>query len=85
MRQRLRQGFVEDTVPESRKATVPEKKERDIYFEQPLRDRDRGCHKPRSPTEIFDIGLVDRAWVAKPKPPDREYGSLCLKNASCLG
>jgi hypothetical protein len=58
MRQRLRQRFVEDTVPESRKATVPEKKERDIHFEQPLRDR--GCHKPRSPTEIFDIGLVDR-------------------------
>ena len=28
---------------------------------------------------------MDRAWVAKPKPPDREYGSLCLKNASCLG
>ena len=58
MRQRLRQRFVEDTVPKSRKATVPEKKERDIYFEQPLRDR--GCHKPRSPTEIFYIGLVDR-------------------------
>lgn len=37
--------------------------ERDIDFEQPLRDRE--CHKPRS--------------------PDREYGSLCLKNASCLG
>lgn len=27
MRQILRQRFVEDTVPESRKATVPEKKE----------------------------------------------------------
>ena len=53
MRQRLRQRFVEDTVPESRKATVPEKKERYIDFEQPLRDR--GCHKPRSPTEIRDI------------------------------
>ena len=39
-------------VPESRKATVPEKKERDIDFEQPLRDR--GCHKPRSPRESMD-------------------------------
>ena len=34
------------------------KKERD-YFEQSLNDR--GCHKPRSPTEIFDMGLVVRA------------------------
>ena len=31
------------------------KKERDIYFEQPLRDR--GCHKPRSPTEIDSQNL----------------------------
>nr|YP_009381271.1 hypothetical protein AEK19_MT0871 [Utricularia reniformis]YP_009382264.1 hypothetical protein AEK19_MT1838 [Utricularia reniformis]ART31103.1 hypothetical protein AEK19_MT0871 [Utricularia reniformis]ART32008.1 hypothetical protein AEK19_MT1838 [Utricularia reniformis] len=30
------------------------KKERSI-LEQPLRVRDRGCHKPRSPTEIREI------------------------------
>lgn len=31
---------------------MPEKKEGDIDFEQPLRDR--GCHKLRSPTESLD-------------------------------
>lgn len=76
MRQRLRQRFVEDPntckarIKESNLIVRPEKKERYINFEQPLRDR--GCHKPRSPTEIFYIGLVallDRVQVAKPKPP----------------